>query len=1268
LPLRELDLTAEPAGLTAALLAAAREPFELARAPLWRAVWVTLAAEEQVLILTFHHSIVDEWSLRLLGRELELLYAADGEAGAAGLPELSVQYADFAVWQRRHLGADLRAQQGAYWREQLQALPAGLEWPADRVRPGQPSGRGAVHGFAIPQRVGAGLRELARQEGTTLFTVMLAAYQVWIYRCTGQADVIVGTPVAHRERPEVQALLGYFLNTLPIRTRLEGGMSFREVVRRVRGTVLAAFDQADLPFEQMVAQAVNGRAGGQPALYQAMFVLLEEALPHVHLGAIPGRFEVVPTRTSKCDLTLSIQTLEEAWDGQLEYATDLFTAERMAGLAGQLTELLGAMVENPQTPIGRLNFLPAAERRQIVEEWNRTARDYPREQCVHQLFEAQVARTPGAVAVVFEGRTLIYAELNERANRLARHLNSLGVGPEVLVGLRVERSLEMVVALLGILKAGGAYWALEENLPEDRLQLMLVEAQPRVLLVRRESRDPLAGLAGNLPADSPVNAITVVAIEDLLASPPPEFVVAVAASQASQPVYVSYTSGSTGRPKGVVVPHRAVVRLVKGADYVTLDAGEVLLHLSPLSFDASTFEIWGALLNGGRLVLLPPGPPTLAEIGGAIRREGVTTVFLTTGLFHLMVDEGLEYLQPLRQLLTGGDVLLPERVRKARRALAGGRIIICYGPTENTTFTTCHTLVEEGDLIPNVPLGRPIANTRVYVLDAQLQPVPVGVIGELYAGGDGVACGYLNQPELTAERFIPDPFSDRPGDRLYRTGDLVRWRAGGLLEFVGRLDAQVKIRGFRVELGEIEAVLGGHPAVSACVVAARNSGSGGDKLLVAYVVGRLSERPLEELLRRWLKEKLPEYMVPAAFVWLDQLPLNPNGKVDRKALPAPELTGGAPGETRPPGNLLELELVRLWRRLFQREDIDTQANFFALGGHSLMAARLVAELEKLLAHKLPIAALFQSPTIEALARRFTDEHWAPPWSSLVPLQTQGSKPPLFLIHGVGGDVYVFLELAGLLGADQPVYGIQAVGLDGKTPRHVTVEAMAAHYVKEIVSFQPEGALYLAGFSLGGVIAYEVARQLHQQGRRVALLALLDSGPVGPTPWIYYGLAMLSYLPVRFRHHFQRWCRLPLARQWAYLHGRWAAIRHWMQGNVAQPAPVTAAPPLNIQPPEVPGFFDYYHAVAYAYRFSPYPGTVDFFVSDDGMPGWRWYWRHLVRGGVSFHRVPGEHNDILLSPHHRPALAESLTAVLQYRQAREHLSPSPGGSAHGSHVS
>jgi aspartate racemase len=1015
------------------------------------------------------------------------------------------------------------------------------------------------------------------------------------------------------------------------------------VLRQTRSTLLEAFSHADLPFEQIVAMAGGDRSVGSHPLYQTMFVLLEDEIPAIQLDQVEARSLAVETRTCKNDLLLSVQATGAIWSLRLEYSADLFSADGVSRMAGHLTELLRSITMDADCPVGRLNLMSPAERHQVLVEWNATARDYPRDRCIHQLFEEQVERTPEAVAVVFGEERLTYRELNARANRVARHLLLRGVRPSDVVGIRIERSLAMMVGLLGILKAGGAYWALEENLPEERWLLMLEDAKPRFLLVRKSSGEAMAVQVARIPSGKLPAGMLILAIEDL-ESAEEGIENLMSQSHAGEVAYVSYTSGSTGKPKGVMVPHRAVARLVKNTDFATLDAGETLLHLSPLSFDASTFEIWGGLLNGGRVVMMTPGPSSLADIGTAIREQSITTLWLTAGLFHLMVNERLDDLKPLRQLLAGGDVLSPDAVRKARQVLIGCRIINGYGPTENTTFTCCHEIVDDVPITGSVPIGRPITNTRVYILDMLLQPVPIGVTGELYAGGEGLACGYLNQPELTAERFTPDPFSPVPGAVLYRTGDQCRWLENGTIEFLGRLDHQVKIRGFRVEPGEIEAVFRKHPLVKDCVVMTRPFGQR-ETRFVGYMIPSGDDQCPENELRDFAGPYLPNYMIPNAFVWLDQLPLLVNGKLDRKRLPEPQpccnLTTAESGKAK---NLLEIELTHIWERLFQRSGIGRDDNFFDLGGHSIQAIRLITEIERILDQRHSISVLFESPTIASLARKLADEKSPTTLKCLVPLQPHGSKPPIFFMHGWGGGIYTYLDLAKLLPTDQPSYGIQALGLDGESDRHTSIKEMAAHYAETIIEFQPEGPYYLGGYSMAGLIAFEVAQELRFRGKRVALLALLDSAPLGPVPWPVHCRRLLPSLRERFRTHCRRWLVMPHRERGIYFRERLISLKRLGALNVSRQAPVAGPPEKSAQPPQVPGFSDYYEALAYSHPVRYYRGNVDvIFTEETGLTTVA-IWKNLVRGKVSFHPVPGRHLEII-TPDFMPALATALTDAL-----------------------
>jgi aspartate racemase len=642
---------------------------------------------------------------------------------------------------------------------------------------------------------------------------------------------------------------------------------------------------------------------------------------------------------------------------RLIYQTDVYGPQTITRMLGHWKVLLEGMVAHPDQTLGELPMVTQDEQRHLVEGWNQTASEYPRDACIHHLFEEHAAATPEAIAVELGEERLTYGELNARANRLAHHLKRMGVGPEVVVGLCLDRSTDLTVALLAILKADGAYLSLDPEYPKARLRHMLRDTRAQVLLTQE-----------HMVAELPDNDALVVCVDsDAEAIGKESDQNPDGSGSAEQLAYVIYTSGSTGLPKGTLIPHRAVIRLVRNTNYANFDADEVFLQFATVSFDASTLELWASLLNGARLVLFPTRRTSLEELGQVIQEHGVTTLWLTAGLFHQMIEQHVQGLQGVRQLIAGGDVLSVSHVKQALNQIEGCRVINGYGPTENTTFTCCHPMTDPEALGQTVPIGRPIANTTVFILDGQLRPVPIGVIGDLYAGGDGLARGYLNQPELTAERFIENPFADKPGERLYQVGDRARYLADGTIEFFGRVDSQVKLRGYRIELAEIETVLNEHEAIRDVVVAARED-TPGDKRLVAYWIAANEAAPEPSTLREYLANKLPDYMVPAAFVTLEEFPLTANGKVDRKALPAPELDRSQSGETyTPPGSELEKTLAEIWQSVLKVDEVGTRDNFFDLGGHSLSLIRVHSAIQKHLDRKIPMVEMFRFPTVGALA-------------------------------------------------------------------------------------------------------------------------------------------------------------------------------------------------------------------------------------------------------------------------------------------------------------
>lgn len=969
----------------------ARRPFHLAAAPPLRARLFRFSTLDHLLLLTVHHIAADGWSMDLLVEELREFYRSIGRGLDACLPCLPVQYADFAVWQRRWLTAERIERQVEYWKNQLAGAPELLELPTDRPRPAIQSFRGACASLDLSSELRAALYALCHAENATLFMVLTAGFQILLARQSGQYDVVVGTAVAGRDRPEIERLIGFFVNTLPIRTDLSEEPTVSEALARVRAATVAAFDHQDVPFEVLVERLQPPRSPAYAPIFQAMLVLQNPITAAADDSDLVIRARQAPhTGTSKFDLVLSLEEDAGTIHCHLEYNTDLFEHATIHRMLQRYEKLLEGMAAGPSRRIGQLPMHADDEKHLLLKGWNDTDRDYPRNRCVHQLFEDQVSRTPDAVAVVFEDHRLTYQELNVRANRLAHALRALGVDRGGRVALCVERSPEMIVGLLGILKAGGAYVPLDPSYPQSRLEFMLRDTAAPVVLTQ-------ASLISSLPQ---TGARLLVLDDDLGSDQPDGDLDPAVPVTADDLAYVMYTSGSTGTPKGVEVIHRAIARLLCGVDYVRLDGGRRILQMAPISFDASTFEIWGALLHGGCCVLFPDRTPSIERLGRVLDDQKIDTLWLTSALFNTVIDEAPEILSGVKQLLAGGDVLSVPHVKRALAELPDTQLINGYGPTETTTFACCYPIPRPFDENQrSVPIGRPINATRAYVLDGRLEPVPIGIAGELYLGGDGLARGYLNRPDLTDERFVPDPFRVRPGGLLYRTGDQVRWRTDGTLEFLGRLDNQVKIRGFRIELGEIESALARHPDLQRGVVIAHQEKTGA-KRLVAYVVpGDRTRAPSPAALRNHLSRELPEYMIPSEFIFLDELPLGPNGKVDRNALPTP-------GKTRPDTRLAavaprterERQVAAVWAEVLHLDEVGVHDNFFDLGGHSLLAARVVSRLGKLLDTELPVRALFEAPTVARLAERIDGPNSDPADSAgppIVPVPRDGELPLSF---------------------------------------------------------------------------------------------------------------------------------------------------------------------------------------------------------------------------------------------------------------------------------
>lgn len=1054
--------------------AEARRPFNLERGPLLRVLLIQIGDEDHVVVLNTHHIISDQWSYGIIARELVSSYNAfcAGRPFAVQ-PDLAIQYADFAQWQREWLTGSVLEEQLAHWKSKLTDLPV-LTLPADRPRLPVHSFKGDHVSLDLSWSLVNRLKQLSVREGVTLYMVFLAGFFGLLHRLTQQRDLVVGTPIANRNRLESEELIGTFVNTLVLRTDVTGDMTFQELLRKVRDLSLDAYAHQDIPFEKLVEELRPDRSQGGLPLVQVLFNFANTPFARTEFHQLSWTPYEVSRGAAQLDLGLSIDP-HASRKAYLEFNTDLFDRASAERWISQYRQLMETVAERPEAQLGRLSILTAQEQYRMLREWNATDRPVDQGLCFYQLFEAQVSRTPDAVALLFEGREWSYGELNRRANQLAHRLRDCGVGPDVVVPVFLERSPDLLISLLAVMKAGGAYLPLVPGLPIRRLAAMIEASHAAVLITD-------STLFGGLPQ----HQLPVVCLDreaEALARLPEANPWPLSGPE--HLVYVLFTSGSTGQPKGVEIEHRALVNFLRSMQQEPgMTRRDVLVALTPLSFDIAGLELYLPLLVGAKIVL---ANRQQAMDGAWLQREldhgAVTMLQATPATWRMILQFGWKGGRGVK-VLCGGEAL-PRELAQELLSRAGS-VWNVYGPTETTIWSTLERIRHTDRTIS---LGRPIANTQVYVLDFNREPVPVGIPGELYIGGMGLARGYRGQPQLTAERFVSNPF--RPGERFYRTGDQVKWLPDGRLDYVGRIDHQVKLRGFRIELGEIESVLGNDSTVKQAVVIVREDVPG-DKRLVAYVSPRDGSACDPSSLRRALREVLPDYMVPAAIVPLSEFPLTPNGKVDRASLPSPSAEPEHDGvQAIEPRNRVELQLVAIWEQVLGITPIGVRDNFFSLGGYSLLALRMFSAIEQTFGKRLPMAVLFQAPTIEQLADVLADEGCTVRWRSLVAIQPEGKRPPLFTVPGVGGNVLVFARLAKLLGDDQPFYGLQARGLDGKEKPFMRVEEMAAHYIEEIRSVQPRGPYFIGGTCTGGLAAYEIAQQLTAQGEEV-ILAVMES--------------------------------------------------------------------------------------------------------------------------------------------------------------------------------
>ncbi|MBD2440161.1 non-ribosomal peptide synthetase [Nostoc sp. FACHB-110] len=1065
---------------------AANAPFDLTQDILIRPQLLLLGKQEYVLLLTLHHIIADGWSMGIIEQEISSFYQTLLAGEALPSSTLLIQYADYAVWQRQWLKDEVLQGQLDYWLQQLNNAPPLLELPISKPRPAVQTFAGDSLLFQLNSDLTQQINQLSRRANVTLFMTLLTAFVTLLYRYSKQEDILIGSPIANRNHHATESLVGFFVNTLVLRTQIQDNPTFLELLQQVRQTSLDAYMHQDVPFEKVVEALQPERSLSYHPVFQVMFVLQNAATGELNLEGVNWSPFAIQNTTTNFDLTLSLLEKEGQLYGEWSYSRDLFTETDMSAFSNHFQTLLTNIVAHPEQKITHLPLLSLPEQQQILQEWNQRTISYPQDKCIHELVAIQATKTPHKVAVVQQNQQLTYQELNERANQLAHYLQSLGVQPETLVGVCAEHSLEMIVGLLAILKAGGAYVPIDPKYPQQRQEYIWENAQLKILLTQEKLLDQLSNYQGKtvcLDRDwteisqySPANPLITVSTHNL--------------------AYIIYTSGSTGQPKGVMIEQRSLTNFTQVAfqEYGITEEDRFLQFIS-MSFDPAAGDIFGCLSIGATLVLRTEEMLLSSdEFWQYCQDAQVTAINLPTSYWHQLVGElSLEDVgipRSLLRLIVGGEQIQIKAVNHWQKAVADflnpPKLINAYGPTESTIAVTFH--IFDQSEVTSAPIGLPMANSQVYVLDKNLQPVPIGVPGELHIGGICLARGYLHRPDLTQAKFIPNPFDVSQSTRLYKTGDLVRYLPDGNLEFVSRIDNQVKIRGFRIELGEIETLLMQHPQVQTAVVTVWEE-QPGNKKLVAYIVPHSPAITSEEL-RQFLQLQLPEYMLPTAWVMLESLPLTSNGKIDYRALPQPELNS-TNRRVVDPRNTIELQLTKIWSEILNVYPVGVTDNFFELGGHSLLAVTLMSKIKQQFGQQLPLSSIFQNGTIEQQATLLHQQTTSRPWSPLVPLQTQGNKSPLFIVHPGGGSVLNYVHLAEALSPHQPVYGLETRGFDeGQEPQSELIE-MSRDYIQALQTIQPQGPYYIAGWCFGGLVAFEIAQQLTAQGQEVALLAFLD---------------------------------------------------------------------------------------------------------------------------------------------------------------------------------
>ncbi len=1067
--------------------------FDSEYGPLFYVKLFQFAEDDALLLLKAHQAAFDKASVTIFLEELSTRYNTYASDGLVNLPALPFQYGDYAAWQRGWMQGSTESRLLDYWKKHLNGASHVLELPTDRPRPTLLSFAGQACAFSLPANLTHQLENLSERLGVELSDVLLAAFQVLIFRYTNHEDMLIGTSVSNRLQVGTDALIGNFMNLLVLRSQFSGETPFREVLKQVQQTMGEAITHQSYPFEKLLDELKPERDISRPPLVQVTFDYGESsALPTLHgltVEELP-----IPSITSRYDLSLSIGHRDGGLHGKVEYCSDLFEASTTERMATHFQMLLQGIVNNPDEAIAKLPLLTEPERHQVLVTWNNTRRDDLRMVCLHQIFEEQVIQTPDRIAVAFQDQQMTYAELNRRANRLAYFLIENGIQQDVVVAILADRNINYLIAMLATLKAGGAFLPLNTRQPVERQAQILTQCAAPIALGSDAFLSILREAAEKIPTPPKIHLIDdLLTLEGYGEENPP------LRTTLDSLAYMMFTSGSTGLPKGVMVEHRGMINhnYAKIAD-LGMTETDILAQNGPQSFDIMVWQFLAPLIIGGRVHIFEDdiayNPIRLLD---EIENVGITVLQIVPALLHIMIQEAetraenRPTLQKLRWVVPTGEALPTEMCRQWLRLYPQIPLLNTYGSTE-CSDDQCHYPVTEIPApeyrLPIMTIGRPIFNMQIYVLDKWLQPAPIGVIGELYVGGIGVGRGYLNDPEKTQKAFIADPFTqDRPGAKLYKTGDQGRYMPDGTIEFLGRVDHMVKVRGFRIELGEIEAVVAQHPAIKQNVVVVREEGNA--KMLVGYVVSDAATPPTNAELREYVGGKLPDYMVPTLFITLDAMPLNANGKIDRKALPSPDISKAWDENYVAPRNEIEEDLAKVWAEVIKLPRVGVRDNFFELGGHSLLAIRIFSHIDKKYGKQLPLGTLFRTPTIEQLAQVLEGDFAPDLWSPLVAIQATGDLPPFFC---VAGGVLHMRNLSHHLGHNQPVYALQIETIDDEQLASVQLDVIAREALKEVRAIQPHGPYYLGGSFGGGMVALAMAQELIQQGEEVAFLIAFNT--------------------------------------------------------------------------------------------------------------------------------------------------------------------------------